>query len=231
MRIFVACLTTRFSLVRSEVPSNATHWDDDVSTILSPKRDAIVDAAKRVFLAHGYSGASMEAIAAAAPVSKPTLYSHFAGKQPLFAAVIAAQCEASRSTVSRVQIERRDPVTGLKAIARALVDLLYSRDSLELYCLIVAAQRHLPALGELIYRSGPGSFHEQLSQYLTELNATGVLRVADAETASQLFLGMLQGHMHFRCLMGLQPGLSEADKEGIIDAAVSLFLKGHGHEA
>jgi TetR/AcrR family transcriptional repressor of mexJK operon len=42
---------------------------------------------------------------------------------------------------------------------------------------------------------------------------------------------MLQGHKHFRCLMGLQPGLSEAEKERIIDAVVSLFLKGHGYEA
>jgi TetR/AcrR family transcriptional repressor of mexJK operon len=48
---------------------------------------------------------------------------------------------------------------------------------------------------------------------------------------SQLFLGMLQGYKHFRCLMGLQPGLSEAEKEHLIEAAVSLFLKGHGHDA
>ena len=54
----------------------------------NPKRQAILNAAKRVFIAHGYSGTSMEAIAEAAPVSKPTLYNHFKGKQELFAAVI-----------------------------------------------------------------------------------------------------------------------------------------------
>jgi TetR/AcrR family transcriptional regulator, mexJK operon transcriptional repressor len=202
-----------------------------MSTVLSPKRDAIVAAAKRLFLSHGYSGTSMEAIAEASPVSKPTLYNHFNGKQQLFAAVIAAQCEASLSTFSRIQIEGREPVTSLKAIARAFVDLLYSSDSLALYPLIIAEQRNLPAFGELIYKSGPDSFHEQLFSYLTELNAKGVLRIADAETASQLFLGMLQGHTHFRCLMGLQPGLSEADKEQLIDAAVALFQKGYGYAA
>ena len=56
----------------------------------NPKRQAILDAAKRAFIDHGYSGASMEAIAEAAPVSKPTLYTHFKGKQELFAAVIAS---------------------------------------------------------------------------------------------------------------------------------------------
>jgi TetR/AcrR family transcriptional repressor of mexJK operon len=44
-------------------------------------------------------------------------------------------------------------------------------------------------------------------------------------------LGMLQGHKRFHCLMGLRPGLSEAEKEGIIAAAVPLFLKGHDYES
>jgi len=202
-----------------------------MSTVVNPKRQAILEAAKRAFIAHGYSGASMEAIAEAAPVSKPTLYSHFKGKQELFAAVIAGQCEALLSTFSRVQTERQDPVASLKTIARDFVDLLYASENLELYRLIIAEQHNFPSLGEVIYRSGPDSFHEQLSSYLTELNAEGVLRIPDVETASQLFLGMLQGHKHFRCLMGLQPGLSEAEKERIIDAVVSLFLKGHGYEA
>lgn len=202
-----------------------------MSTSASPKRKAILTAAKRAFLARGYSGTSMESIAEAAPVSKPTLYSHFKGKQQLFAAVIAARCETLLSTLSQVETKGRDPATSLKAIAGAFVDLLYSSDALDLYRLIIAEQRHLPALGELIYRSGPGSFHEQLSSYLTELNVKGVLCIADAETASQLFFGMLQGHKHFRCVMGLQPGLSEAEKEQLVNAAVVLFLKGYGHAA
>lgn len=144
--------------------------------------------------------------------------------------MIGEQCEALLSTLSRVQTELENPAAGLKAIAGAFVDLLYSNEALDLYRLIIAEQRNFPELGELIYRSGPNAIHQQLSSYLTELNAEGVLRLADAETASQLFLGMLQGHKHFRCLMGLQSGLSEAEKERIIGAAVSLFLKGHGHE-
>jgi TetR/AcrR family transcriptional repressor of mexJK operon len=200
-----------------------------MSTVSNPKRQAILDAARRAFLAHGYSGASMEAIAEAAPASKPTLYSHFKGKQELFAAVIGEQCEVLLSTLSRVQTKLENPAAGLKAIAGAFVDLLYSNEALDIYRLIIAEQRNFPELGELIYRSGPGSFHEQLSSYLTKLKAEGVLRLADAETASQLFLGMLQGHKHFRCLMGLQSELSEAEKESIIGAAVSLFLKGHGY--
>ena len=196
----------------------------------SPKRQAILDAAQRAFIAHGYSGASMESIAEAAPVSKPTLYNHFKSKQELFAAVIAGQCEALLSTLSGVQAELGDPVAGLKAFAGAFVDLVYADESIQLYRLIIAEQQHFPELGELIYRSGPEPVLRHLSSYLSELHAQGILSVDDIETSSQLFLSMLKGNGHFRCLLGLQSGLSEAAKQRMINVAVSLFLKGHGHD-
>lgn len=196
----------------------------------NPKRQAILDAAKHTFLANGYSGASMEAIAEAAPVSKPTLYSHFHSKPELFAAVIGEQCEALLNTLSRVQTERQDPVAALKAIAVAFVDLIYSKDALDLYRLIIAEQQNFPELGELVYRSGPEPVLKRLSAYLGELGRRGALRTPDVDTSSRLLLGMLHGDEHFRCLLGLQPGLTEAEKECLVDAAVSLFLKGHGRE-
>ena len=41
------------------------------------KRQAIVAGATRMFLAHGFRQVSMDKIAAAAPVSKATLYNYF----------------------------------------------------------------------------------------------------------------------------------------------------------
>jgi TetR/AcrR family transcriptional repressor of mexJK operon len=201
-----------------------------MSTVPNPKRQAILDAAKRVFLAHGYSGASMEAIAEAAPVSKPTLYSHFKGKQDLFAAVIAGECESLLRTLARVQTKPEDPMAGLKAIASAFVDLVYANEALSLYRLIIAEQQHFPELGALVYRSGPELVLRLLSSYLGELDARGILRIPHMDTSSQLFLGMLQGCKYSHCLIGLQPGLSDTEKEDLIDSTVSLFLKGHGYD-
>lgn len=196
----------------------------------NPKRQAILEAAKRAFIEHGYSGASMEAIAEAAPVSKPTLYNHFKGKQELFAAVIESQCKAVLNTLSSAKAELLDPEAGLRAIADAFIELIYTDEALQLYRLIIAEQRHFPELGELVYRSGPDPVLGQLSSYLAELHTRGILHIADVEISSQLFLGMLKGDEHFRCLLGLQSGLSKAAKQRLIDATVSLFLKGHGHD-
>ena len=49
----------------------------------------ILDAAQKLFLEKGFAGASIDEIAEMAPASKPTIYSHFPGKEALFAAVVA----------------------------------------------------------------------------------------------------------------------------------------------
>ncbi|WGS88622.1 TetR/AcrR family transcriptional regulator [Methylomonas sp. UP202] len=197
----------------------------------NPKRQAILDAATRAFTTCGYSGVSMEAIAEAAPVSKPTLYNHFKSKQDLFAAVIECRCEALLSTLSSVQTELNDPVAGLSAIANAFIDLAYADEALQLYRLIIAEQQHFPELGELIYHSGPEPVLRQMASYLAELNARGILHIADLETSSRLFLDMLKGDHHFRCLLGLLTGLGDEEKHRLISTVVSFFLKGHGYDA
>lgn len=48
------------------------------------RRAAVLDAAQSLFLRHGLRGTSMEAIAAAAGVAKPTLYAYYPQKQAVF---------------------------------------------------------------------------------------------------------------------------------------------------
>lgn len=52
------------------------------------RRPLVLDAALRLFADRGYRGTSMEAIAAAAGVTKPVVYECFPGKEPLFRALL-----------------------------------------------------------------------------------------------------------------------------------------------
>ncbi len=54
------------------------------------RRERILEAAVRTFARAGYAGASMNRIAAAAGVTKPVLYDHYASKQDLYVAVLEA---------------------------------------------------------------------------------------------------------------------------------------------
>ncbi len=54
------------------------------------KFNQVLDGARTVFLRDGFEGASVDEIARVAAVSKATLYSYFADKKVLFAAVAKA---------------------------------------------------------------------------------------------------------------------------------------------
>jgi AcrR family transcriptional regulator len=55
------------------------------------RRAQLLEVACRMFAADGYTGASMEAIAEAAGVTKPVLYQHFPSKHALYADLLAIE--------------------------------------------------------------------------------------------------------------------------------------------
>ncbi|MER6443370.1 helix-turn-helix domain-containing protein [Streptomyces sp. NPDC001185] len=67
------------------------------------KRATILTAARELFVKGGVGHVSMDAVAAAAQVSKATLYSHFGSKQHLFPAILAEVSEALDGSVGGEQ--------------------------------------------------------------------------------------------------------------------------------
>jgi len=198
-----------------------------MNSLRNQKHQAILLAAEHAFITNGYTSTSMETIAEAAPVSKPTLYAHFTSKHDLFVEVIKKQCDSLLGTIETAPNTFASPEAGLKAIAEAFVDLMYADNALALYRLLIAEQQHFPELGSSVYEATAIPMMQLISNYLKELHNQSRLDIPDTDSSSQLLIGMLKGIPHFRCLMGLQQGLSPIEKRHLIDSSVSLFLKGH----
>lgn len=92
------------------MPENATTED---------RRAAILAAAARVFEAHGYAAARMDAVAAEAAVSKGSLYNYFENKEDLFTQVFLSAFNEDRSEVESLLAEAGSP--------RAQLDVLLDR--------------------------------------------------------------------------------------------------------
>ena len=83
-------------------------------------RGQLVEVATRLFAEHGYEGTSIEAVLAAAGVSRGALYHHFAGKEALFEAVVFAVSERVTAQLAETVRDCPDPVTALHtAISQA----------------------------------------------------------------------------------------------------------------
>lgn len=190
------------------------------------KREAILEAATRRFFALGYSSVSMDAIAEAAPVSKPTLYNYFENKPALFEAVITGQCGKLLHALDTVEASVKDFRRGLILIARACIDLVYATDSLSLFRLIIAEKSAFPDLGARAYRVGAEPIIARIAKYLSAA-APAIYHFDQVSEAARLLLSMLMGDQHLQCLFGIKAGLTSREKERLVARVIPLYLKAY----
>jgi TetR/AcrR family transcriptional repressor of mexJK operon len=187
------------------------------------KRASIVGGAKEVFLGSGFEGASMDAIAAAAGVSKMTVYRYFHGKEELFAGVITELCERIIEDDLELMLERR-PEEALRGFARKVMTILFAPDTIELHRIVISESRRFPALGRLFYRSGPEACIAMLAAYFERHKGRRTLNLRNPRRSAEEFLELLRGYAHLRVLLGLQKAPSARELEERIDGAVRHVL-------
>ena len=86
-------------------------------------RGRLIEVATSLFAEHGYEGTSVEAVLAAAGVSRGALYHHFAGKEALFSAVLLALSDCVTAEVTEAIRDCTDPVDAMHTGALAWIDL------------------------------------------------------------------------------------------------------------
>ena len=92
-------------------------------------REAILDAAERVFIRVGFHDAKMAEIAAEASVSVGTLYNHFESKEVIFAS-IGARCREQYAAALEGASDIADPMDQLRAIVLGTLEFIEAHGAL-----------------------------------------------------------------------------------------------------
>ena len=190
------------------------------------KREAILEAARKVFLDVGFGAASMDAIAVAAKVSKQTVYNHFGSKEELFAAMIRSACDRMLTVFEEAAKSGKPEVT-LRAIAHQIVNKVLDRDRLLLYRLLMAEGGRFPELGQIFYECGPQVTRKYLTDYFIEQNARGTMHVANPAVAADQFFGLLSG-CQLKAQLGIEAVPSREFLGTYVENAVSLMMSAYG---
>jgi TetR/AcrR family transcriptional repressor of mexJK operon len=191
------------------------------------KREAILASAGRLFLEHGFERTTMDAIAAAAGVSKLTVYSHFQDKDGLFRALVACKCDQFFEGKDFDHLRTLPPREALTRLANGFLGLMYHPDVLALYRLLIAGTSLDSTRNRTFYESGPAPTIESLTRLLGGFHDRGQLRIEDPDRAADHFLSMLQGCMHQRALLNIEPAPSAAELKVHIDDVVAAFLRAY----
>jgi TetR/AcrR family transcriptional repressor of mexJK operon len=194
------------------------------------KREQILAGARMVFLRDGFAGASTDAIAAEARVSKRTLYSYYPGKEELFADVLR------RLTIENPQTRVLDTVEGIEpgnlgelremlvGLAGRVASIMMDPDYLAILRTIIADTHRFPQLGEIYRSTVPERGFRIFLTLMERMREGGIVDVPDAEAATRLFFGPL---VTYALLDGLfKPGeVPRPPEREKIEHIVDMYMK------
>nr|WP_272903795.1 TetR/AcrR family transcriptional regulator [Pseudomonas petrae] len=191
------------------------------------KRQAILEAAKNLFVRNGYANTSMDVVAAEAGVSKLTVYSHFTDKETLFSCAVVARCEEQVPELF-VDVPVDEPVEKvLLGIARGFQTLINSPESIDLHRLMIAVGTQGSTLSQVFFEAGPQRILHEMERFLTKLNGTNGLHFESPVNAAGHFLSLVKGVCNFRLLIGTGELPDEKAAEDHVGEVVALFLKAY----
>ncbi len=191
------------------------------------KRAAILDAAKRMFVAHGFDGVSMDQIASEAGVSKLTVYSHFGDKESLFGEAVRAHCEAGMPT----SLFEADPTMPLRerltSIGTAFFAMVMTPEAIAGHRILCSPQVATSAMPEAFWEAGPQRVQKSFTELLERRIAAGDLDIGDTERAAAQFFTLLKGEQHAKAVFGYSCSRRQDTPDEHVDAVVELFLRAY----
>ena len=152
----------------------------------------ILDTALSVFLASGFGGATIDELAAAAKVTKRTLYAYFGDKDALFDAMV-------RDLAVGVSLDAASDHGTLEALAARIISRVHSDELVGLHRLVIAESGRFPELARVLYSHGDARHIARLGEHIR------VERGEKYEALAEPLFSLLLGERHRRRLLGLTP--------------------------
>lgn len=208
-----------------EAGTAAAHPDSQAQAD-SPKRQQILEGARKVFLHKGFEGSSMQDVAREAGVSKGTLYVYFDSKEAVFAAIVGRECGRMQDTVRRIGTASGDVREELAQIGRNILASLMADEVIASMRMMIGAAERFPTLAHRVYEAGPRGLKQALEEYLEMRARSGDLAVEDPVDSAALFVDMLVSGLQRRALL-MKPPLSPEEVERHITRRLDGFLKLH----
>ena len=186
------------------------------------KRQAVITAALAEFKDKGFVGASMDAIADRAQVSKRTVYNHFASKELLFHEVTSSFWVRSKQAAS-LQFDANRPVGDqLLQIARSVWSVYQSEELIEQARIVLAELIRQPELVE----QALAQVNDQecgLLPFLQQAVSAGALQIPDIKIAETQFWGLMKSFAFWPAVFRFHDFSLQAEQ--VMQSNVQMFVR------
>jgi AcrR family transcriptional regulator len=189
------------------------------------RREAILEAAVKLFSQRGFRGTTTKELAAAVGVSEPVLYQHFETKRDLYAAIIDYKFQQGLDEFSRLlgdAAKKQDDRAFLRALATVIIRWFQEDPAYVRLLLYSALEGH--EIAALCYERQASYVHSEIANYLRTRAEQGAIRAdLDPLTVARAFMCMIVHYAQSGVLHGLKIDIPTPE---YIETAVDIFLRG-----
>ncbi|HEX4953454.1 MAG TPA: TetR/AcrR family transcriptional regulator [Thermoanaerobaculia bacterium] len=187
----------------------------------------MLDAARELFLEHGFGGTSVSEVVRRSGGSLATLYELFGSKEGLFEAIIADVSEQIVAPFGTPEFESRPLDEALRLFGERFLALVLEPEALRWNRMCIAEGPKYPELRAALVRTGPGHVNDRLTAYLAAQTKAGRLRIEDSRVAALHFLSLIKSETHFAAVCGEPLEAQPAEIARQVAQAVDVFLRGY----
>jgi AcrR family transcriptional regulator len=179
--------------------------------------DAIVDIAVQVFLRHGYDGASLDQVAAAAGITKASIYYHADGKEALLARGAGRALDALFAVLDEPNAREGREVERLRYVVKRTVEITVKR--LPEVALLLRVRGNTKAERWILEQRR--RFDRLVAAMVSEAQAKGeIRRDIDPALTTRMLVGMLNSITEW-----YRPG-GALGMDDVADAAIRIAFEG-----
>jgi TetR/AcrR family transcriptional regulator, mexJK operon transcriptional repressor len=182
------------------------------------------NAAVATFVKYGYDGATMDAIAKAAGITRRTLYARYPDKRAVFLDVIPWALTRRTEREASYDLEDGDLRASLVAVGRAGLARAIDPDIVRLTRIAMNESSRFPEFAVSAHSMTWSPRHRQVMDLLRRHHEAGTIEVQDLELTAGHFIAMIE-HLPARLAdFGIYRSAEEEERH--LQRAVDLFLCG-----
>jgi TetR/AcrR family transcriptional regulator, mexJK operon transcriptional repressor len=170
----------------------------------------ILKTALGVFLRCGYGASTLDELAAAAQVTKRTLYAYYGDKAGLFAVMV-------RDLAAVVSLDAATDDDTLETLAARIVRRVHSDELVALHQLVIGESARFPELAVILHSNGDARHIARLAEHIR------AERGPEREALAEPLFSLLLGERHRRRLLGIDPAPTGAQAAAHANSALALL--------
>jgi AcrR family transcriptional regulator len=192
---------------------------------LEQRRQAFVEAARKLFLDQGFERTTLADVVAKAGGSLTTLYKLFGNKAGLLAAAVKDGTGSPEGLISEIAENALDPVAALRRFGEQLDKRLLDPDRIAITRIVIAYSLEDADFAADFYRETMLPAQQSLSAAFQKWVDDGVPLHGEPDVLAEIFLGMIVSQVHAEAI---SHGARSRYGGGLLKDRIDFFCRGAG---